>query len=166
MVDHYKVKDAILRQLRDEHGEDALTQRPIKGTSTGLTHTEPTSYLTGMKTALQTARAAENLARDWARDARGNGKGWGDIADRVGQMIPHVYDDAPIDAFLWVAPRPSMPHDAVSVGWRCESCAQWVTDHGPYNRHPADNETGHALDCARHNTEIAAYMATWDDDEA
>lgn len=168
MVDKYKVERDIFRQLTDEHGPTAITNRPYKRFATGMDVTGPADYLQGMKTALQVARTAENIARDWARDARGNGSSWTDVAEALGRMIPVPEGEDPaIEAFLWVAPAPSMRFDQITTSWRCESCDKRVTDNGPYNSHPADNEAGHTDDCARHAADIAAWKrwTGWDDDE-
>lgn len=169
MPDKYKVERDIFRHLTDEHGNTAITHRPSKGFATGMDFPGPADFLQGMLTALQTARVAEGIARDWARDARGNGSSWLDIANALGRMLPTLDEgeDPAIEAFLWVAPRPSMRFDPVTTSWRCESCGQRVTDNGPYNSHPEDVETGHADDCARHRAEIAAWKRRndWDDED-
>jgi hypothetical protein len=169
MVDRYKLEGEILRLLTDEHGPEARTRRPIRGidgTATAFDHPVPADYLQGMRTALQTARMAEGIARDWAREARGAGRSWSDVAEVLGRMLPDGEDPA-IEAFVWVAPTPSMRFDRVTVGWRCSTCDQMITDHGPYESHPVDNESGHADGCARQAAEVAAWKirAGWDDDE-
>jgi hypothetical protein len=97
--------------------------------------------------------------------ARGEGVPWSELATPLG--IAAEPDDgwSPAEAaFRLVAPSPSLPFDAVSVRWDCASCGQWITDKGPYNGHPADDETGHADTCARHAAEITAWRRAWGDD--
>jgi hypothetical protein len=55
-----------------------------------------------------------------------------------------------------------MQLDRRTVSWTCASCGEWITDSGPYNGHPDDDERGHAEDCARHLAEAAAYQARMD----
>jgi len=76
-------------------------------------------------------------------------------------------NDPAADAFVWVAPRPSMRFDAVTTSWECSSCGQRVTDRGPYNGYPEDDESGHGADCARHAEDVRAYRSRsgWDDEE-
>lgn len=168
MVDKYKVENEIFRHITDEHGPTALTHRASKGFATGMQFPGPVDFLQGMVIALQTARTAEGIARDWARDARGNGSSWDDVAEALGRMIrvPEGEDPA-IEAFVWVAPRPSMRSDPVRTSWRCESCDSRITDHGPYDNHPDEIETGHAEDCARHAADLADWRkrAGWDDED-
>lgn len=167
MVDRYRVEAEIFRHLRDEHGPGALTHRPSKGFATGMDFPGPADHLQGMRTALETARAAEGIARDWARDARGSGSSWNDVAEALGQMIQVTEgEDRAVEAFAWVAPRPSMRFDRVATTWRCESCDSRVTDRGPYEGNPVDDETGHGKDCSRHAAEVAAWKkrSGWDDE--
>lgn len=168
MVERHRVENDIFRHLRDEHGDAALTHRPYKGMATGLDFPGPADFLQGMETALRVARFAEGIARDWARDARGAGSSWTDVAEALGRMIPVPEGEDPaIEAFVWVAPTPSMRFDRVTTSWRCESCDKRVTDNGPYDSHPADVESGHATDCARHATDVADWKRRtgWDDED-
>lgn len=169
MVERHRVEGDIFRHLKEEHGPTALTHRPYKGMATGFDFPGPTDYAQGMRTALEIARAAENVARDWARDARGAGSSWFDIANALGRMLPTLDEgeDPAIEAFTWVAPKPSMRFDRVVTTWRCESRDKRVSDTGPYESHPADNETGHAENCARHATDVAAWKRRtgWDDED-
>lgn len=98
--------------------------------------------------------AAEQQMRRSATKAREQGVSWVEIAEAlpVGDL-----DDPPAEAFYWVAGPPSMPFDPVSVSWECGSCGKRIKDSGPHSAHPADCESGHADDCARHNAEVLAY---------
>ncbi|WP_433756331.1 hypothetical protein [Nocardia sp. CA-135398] len=61
--------------------------------------------------------------------------------------------------------RQHTPFTATPRSWTCTSCDERVTDRGPYEGHPADNETGHATDCPRHQREILAYRTRFDLDQ-
>jgi len=155
------VEQIVYTALRKEHGDAAIVERPIRGMT--LTASAPADYVAGIGAAQEVARVARSLASDYARKARGEGMPWRDLAAALG--ISADPDDAPAEtAFELVAPTPLMRFDAVSVCWDCASCGQWITDKGPYNGHPTDDETGHADNCARHAAEIAAWTRAWGDD--
>jgi hypothetical protein len=164
-MDYYttrtNVEKIIHTALRQEHGAAAIVERPIRGMT--LTVDAPADYVAGIGAAQDIARVARSLASDYARKARGEGIPWRDLAAALGLSADP--DDAPAEsAFEIVAPAPSMPFDAVSVCWECASCGQWITDKGPYNGHPEDDEIGHAGNCARHAAEVAAVRRAWGDD--
>jgi hypothetical protein len=46
------------------------------------------------------------------------------------------------------------------VTWDCPACGQRITDEGPSNG-VAQDEKGHANDCARHAADIAREDAEW-----
>jgi hypothetical protein len=50
--------------------------------------------------------------------------------------------------------------------WRCTACVRVISDRGPYERHPADNESGHAEDCSRLAAEVKRWRASCDGQEA
>lgn len=142
--------------LRAEHGPEAVVQRPISaGIST--THAAPADYPAGIAAARRVAARARRLVYDYAREARGAGTPWSELAGPLG-IVADVGDPAEA-AFREVAGEPPAPYDQRSVGWHCTSCGQRMIDHGPYNGHPADDESGHAASCSRHLAEIAAFRA-------
>jgi hypothetical protein len=103
--------------------------------------------------------------------SRGEGHSWDAIAAALG-LGDDCEDPRPAQrAFLHVAADVSLatedPHwgRPVSTHWRCASCDQYVTDHGPFDADPAANEEGHAPGCSRHAAEIAAYRTEWGDSE-
>lgn len=159
------VETLVHRLLVDKGGASATTRRPI-GTTT-MKADQPTDYVAGISAARGIAAAAEGLMREYATRARGEGLSWEQIAPAL--PIDLEDTDAPaIDAFRWVAPRPSMPFDRVATSWLCTSCGQRVTDRGPYSGNPADDEEGHAEGCTRHDKEVRELLARagWDDDQS
>lgn len=169
MVGAHEIKRAILAALREEHGPDAVTERPIGGSQIGIGSPGPTDLLKGAEEAIRTANVAMGVSREWVKDARAEGISWMAIGEALGRFIPDpdTSEDPAIHAFEWVAPTPSMRFDSVTVMWRCRSCESLITDHGPYDPHPEDMESGHVENCARHAADIAAWKirADWDDED-
>lgn len=95
----------------------------------------PGQWAEGIAAARKVSAAAA-LVHDYARRARGAGMTWAQLADPLG--IPHDEDsDRAEAAFEWVASPPAYRFDHVTVGWRCGSCDEYVTDNGPFGR-PTD----------------------------
>lgn len=139
--------------LRAEHGPGALVQRPLaEGLSAGFP--APADYTAGIAAARRVADHADRLVDGYARKARGQGVAWRDLAGALGVGEE---EDPAAAAFEAIVGQPLRQFDERSVGWSCDSCGQHITDRGPYNGHPEDNELGHADDCARHQAEIAEY---------
>jgi hypothetical protein len=160
------VEQLVRRVLVDEHGAGAITRRPISRTI-DIEVDRPADYNAGIAAARRIANAAEALMRDYAKRARGEGLSWQQIAPSLPIDLGDT-DDPAAEAFVWVAPRPSQRFDRITTSWECASCGQRITDQGPYNGHPADDEHGHAEGCARHAEDIRAWRARsgWDEDEA
>ena len=157
----YRVQQLVQQTLVEQDGSGAVSLRPIGG---GLEISGPTDYLAGIRAARKVGYAAETVARDYARHARGEGRTWAQVAEVLG-ITSAESDDPAADAFLWVAPTPSMPLDTISASWECLACGARVRDVGPYGGHPDDVEDGHAQGCTRHDDEVRAYLAStgWDD---
>ena len=160
----HNIEKIVHTELRKKHGDDAITQRLTPGMT--LTTSAPADYVAAIGIAQQVARVAQSLAYDYAKKARGEGKPWDALAEPLGLSTdPDEYGNSAAEAaFELVAPKPSMRFDLVTVHWTCASCGQSITDKGPYNGHPDDDETGHADDCARHLAEVAAWTRAWGDE--
>jgi hypothetical protein len=149
----------VFQLLAAEEGRDALTEREISPGRIEIRHTQPADYAAGVAAARRVEGRARQLVHDYARKARGEGVSWRDLVEPLGVYVePDSYEDPAVAAFEMIAPTPSQRFDARSVYWRCASCGEGVTDKGPYNGHPDDDETGHAETCERHRAEVAAYM--------
>ncbi|TCO61081.1 hypothetical protein [Actinocrispum wychmicini] len=155
-------KRVIHDVLRAQHGQDAVIRRPISAQIT-IPSWQPASYVAGIAAARTLAAFAHQLMRDYARKARGEGSTWAELAAPLGITPDHNGTTDPAEAaFLAVAGKSPRRFDTPTVSWTCTSCDRTITDRGPYNGHPADNETGHTTSCGRHNTEITHYMAELD----
>lgn len=110
--------------------------------------------------ARATRGAMHILARRLTRlvcRARGAGWSWRELAGSV--IVTGANPSRPITgiaAFESVSGQAPGAAGMRSVTWRCSTCRQHITDQGPYG-HPSDYESGHAVECARHQHEIVAY---------
>lgn len=143
--------------LRARYGTEAVIDRPI-GDRPTLTVFAPADYTAGVAAARMVAAHAHELINHYARNARSEGHSWRDLADPLGVDTDDAYVDPAVAAFEMIAGKPSMRFDPLWTSWRCVTCGELVTDHGPYNGHPTDCETGHDQACARHQAEVAAYL--------
>lgn len=150
----WAVDRAILAHVRESHGEHAVRSRPLRG-STVLSADGPTDYRHGIEAARIAAAAARNEMYSFVRKARGAGIAWGDLAQPLG--IEAGPDESAAEKAFELAAGPRDPWADRTVGWDCADCGAWITDHGPYNGHPDDCETGHTDTCERH----AAAVYDW-----
>lgn len=113
----------------------------------------------GMQAALTVVRMAQEQAYKFARDLRGEGSSWAEVADLLEIPWSQEYS-RPERAYELVAgTRPGTFSDA-RVYWTCggpDGCGRHVTDRGPYNGYPVDNEDGHEQGCGRLTADTAAY---------
>jgi len=102
--------------------------------------------------------------RDYIRQAREAGHSWDQIGQTLG-VAPNADADQTglsiVEAAYSYAAGSPQTGTAIRYGrsfvWRCRSCDQAISDRGPIAG-PADDELGHAEDCAR----IAAAIAEWE----
>lgn len=110
--------------------------------------------LPALRAAILVRDVASRRVVEWAQACRGAGVSWRDLAPVLG------VEDA-VDAFY------VLRGDWERVYWRCRSCDAQVTDFGPFNGNPIDDEQGHAEGCKRHNAEVAEWRQRngFDDDD-
>lgn len=132
-----------------------ITDQPIwKGAHSTERRARP---LTRLQAAVWLRGAADNQLRSRIGEARAAGASWADIAGVLD--LPDTDDPA---AAAW--------EQAVGQGWgerfhfTCGTCGAGIVDHGPYDPHPDDRETGHAETCERHRAALAAWRKTVLDD--
>src|SRR5215472_4550401 len=133
----WEIGNAITAYVRESGG--TIEDAPIfPGAASTTTRPAP---LDGIRAARRAARVAENEAHYSVRAARSAGLGWDAIGDALGIEPDHDSGRSRAErAFDECAPRPSMRFDTVTFGYTCGTCAEIVTDMGPYESHPHDNE--------------------------
>ena len=158
-----QVGQVVRRAARDVFGA-SIVEAPVEGFRL-LTCSTLDDPRTGIRAALAVQGIAGSLVGEYARDARAAGRSWEDIAEVLG-----VEDDR--DAYCgrgelvyrFLVEGEALPGEGRSrfqrsaIYWRCSSCQELVTDRGPFESHPSDNESGHTGSCARHAAEVAAYV--------
>jgi len=162
----YRARAGVDRLIAEQvaaSDPEAFETRPI---FPGATSTERAPRpLSAVAAAVRVADMAAGRARELAAKARGDGATWSEVADAAG-LQPDPNRSRAEAAFEWAAGPPPGGWSwswETSVGWDCRACGRWVTDRGPYNPPPDDNESGHAADCPRHRAAVAAYEARRDD---
>jgi hypothetical protein len=110
---------------------------------------------------------AARTCRERAERARADGITWEQIGEALGLHLGWDGKSGPdlgAAAFEHFTGEPGLSSQA-SFRFRCASCAGYITDRGPLEGHPADNEPGHAEGCVRLAADIVGWRArqdTWD----
>lgn len=147
------------------------TSRPLYyGSPVSRPDVEP---IAGLRAARHVELASHQVAQEYIRAAREAGYTWQEIGRELeeelqaGNMTAHVNENIADTAYTYaVGPDPETArYYGQSFTWRCPSCTGIIRDHGLANG-PADDEEGHAEQCARHAATIQAWNAEWDDLEA
>lgn len=146
--------------VRAQFGETAFVRR-ASFPGSQFTDLVPTPEAALKAAVMLRSRAAAEVDQ-YARRARAEGVSWDDIGQVLG-----LDEDSSIgregEAFYAIA-----GNDAHSVGWTCTICQAWISDRGPFNSHPDDQEHGHAEGCRRHLDDIEAWkqrMNEYDDED-
>ncbi len=152
--------------LARNNGAQIVSRPPFHGAHTTVSDVEP---LAGLRAAREIELGARHTARNYLRDAREAGHSWlqigsalgltpGGDADQAGETVAEA-------AYTYAAgqPDPDAPWRHRSFVWRCGSCQGVISDQGLCNG-PADDERGHADNCARLARTIAAWDAEWEAD--
>lgn len=155
---------ALVRRVAETVHGATVTHRAVPGYQV-LTDTVLDDPLAGVRAADLVQRVAAGQVRDHADAARAAGRTWDEIADALG-----ITDGSAARgelAYLLLVDHQPLPVDLPSfhrssTWWRCTTCGQRVTDHGPYDPHPSDREEGHAPDCGRLAADLSAYRAGWE----
>jgi len=102
--------------------------------------------------------------REHAERARGDGITWEQIGEALGldqgQGGMSGYDLG-VAAFERFTAGADLRYP-VSFQFGCASCGEYITDRGPFESHPVDNEQGHAEGCVRMAADIIAWQAQQD----
>lgn len=121
--------------------------------------------LAGVRAAVLAWRVAFGQMREHAEAARGAGRTWDDIAGALEVPARDEWQSSSgAAAFVWLIEgrEPDTGDDPwfrslPSTRWVCAACGGRVTDRGPFEAHPDDNEAGHRPDCARRAAAVCVY---------
>jgi len=107
---------------------------------------------------------AARICRERAERARADGITWEQIGEALG---PSLGSDGRSGHDLGVAAFEHLTGERgrwrqASFWFRCASCGEYISDRGPFEGHPEDNERGHAEGCVRLAADIAAWQARQD----
>ena len=156
----YRVRRQVRAVAVELFGATAV-EIPVPGYQI-LTDSTVDDALAAVRAAVLVRHVATGQAHDYALAARGAGRTWGEVADALGLANPHAageddYRTPGERAFEEIAGSGSM-FWAPRLRWTCSTCGQRVTDDGPYESHPADNEEGHGEGCSRHRASVRAWQ--------
>lgn len=149
--------NAVLRMVREAGG--CTVARPVFRSSPDLdmtiTDVEPTA---GLRASVSLIRAARSLGLDYVRQAREDGSAWPAIGEAL-ELPGHPDRDQPLAYadFGFATDGYARP----TITWTCPACHSTVIDYGPAAGPPVDAEVGHADDCARLDSAMAAWKASW-----
>ncbi|MGH8883206.1 MAG: hypothetical protein ACRD0P_38665 [Stackebrandtia sp.] len=173
----YRTRHAVTRAVetlvRDAHGEAGFIDAPVfPGAKSIITKARP---IPALQAAIKVRDIAAGHIRRAITDVRGGGSSWAELAATLGLdsddhrwAAEKAYDYAK-------GPQPSAEEQErdflalarwrdARIYWTCGTCDAHVTDHGPYDPHPEDQEQGHADDCTRHAAAVAAYQRSVEED--
>lgn len=156
-------ENLVHRLIRATFGDEVFHAEPMWQGSPLTRQVPPPAH--ALRVALLVQGVGAHLVSEYAAMMRGDGGSWDSVFAVLGLETQEWKSPAEL-AYEHVLGPPSAdyPHDRRYVRWTCRSCGKRVSDSGPYNGHPADNETGHGPGCERHQAEIAAYRAARDDE--
>ncbi len=164
-VDMIAVREFVDRAVKAAVPADQMTTRKARPESDyGWPEPQP---LAGLQAALSVARLAKAQAYTFAKGLRGEGSSWDEIADLLEITWSADYVQREQAFELVAGPASSYSYDRY-VYFTCgglQGCGERVTDRGPYNGYPSDNEDGHAESCRRLAAEQEAYRRRQDEQE-
>lgn len=160
-VDLGQVRSIVDRAVKAAVPADQMVERKVRPESE---YSWPVPRpLAGLHAALTVVRLAQDQAYTFAKELRGQGSTWREIADLL--EVPWSDEYSQVErAYELVAGPADHRRGAFRdsrVYWTCggpKGCGKYVTDHGPYNGYPIDNEDGHADGCRR----LADDMEAWE----
>jgi hypothetical protein len=165
----------VIGEVVAELGRDGVRSAPDPGFAKYGNRPQP-DPLTAVRAARTIRGEAAQLLGEHIDRARAAGHTWTELAGALG--LTRDAEEAGIPdgeaAFYWATTDRidgDYAHRAWGYeprrSWRCASCEERVTDRGPFNGHPDEEETGHAGGCARHAADLAAWRTridAWDED--
>jgi hypothetical protein len=174
-----RLSNLVIEEVRAELGAGGVGYGPDPGFAEYGNRPQP-DPLTAVRVARTVRGEALQLLGGHIDRARAHGRTWTELAAALGLTKDAEREGIPAGkaAFCWAttgridgdyAPRAWGAEPRRS--WRCASCEERVTDRGPFNGHPDDDETGHAPGCTRHTADVAAWRTRngwaedWDDED-
>jgi hypothetical protein len=169
-----RLSNWVIEEVRAELGPAGVGYGPDPGFAEYGNRPQP-QPLAAVRAARTVRQAADALLGGHIDRARGHGHTWTELAGALG--LTRDADEAGIPdeeaAFCWATtgridgdrPNPVWGYEP-RRSWRCASCQERVTDHGPFTGNPDEEETGHAPGCARHTADVDAWRTRhgWDED--
>ncbi len=160
---YWRMRQAVI-EIAEAGGAEIRERPAFPGSISVHRYAEP---LAGIRAAEILSDTAARIRREYTEHARGEGITWQQIGQALGlDQGPDGKSgyDLGVVAFEYFAGAPDVWHEA-NFCYRCASCQAYITDRGPFESHPEDNERGHADGCARFAAELAAWQAerdAWD----
>jgi hypothetical protein len=139
----------------------AFTEQPIfEGARTTEQVMDPAASI---RMGLMLRNAVDLQLHTSIRRARAAGLSWAQIGDALGLEADQARGISLAEVAYEYATdaEHARPFDRLSFYYTCAACGQHVTDRGPYEAHPLDNEEGHADSCTRMAAAIAEHDARW-----
>ncbi|MBC9000477.1 hypothetical protein [Micromonospora aurantiaca (nom. illeg.)] len=128
----------------------------------GAKTTEPTVRpLTRLEAAVWLRGRADQQVHSAITKARGAGATWAEIGKVLDLPEQRGDYDLAVAAFEYAL---GYSFSDQNVYYDCGACGQGIKDHGPYDPHPEDQESGHAETCERLRAAVAAYKRRMGDD--
>lgn len=131
------------------------------GAATTMRYADPAA---GIGFARMLADAIRHAEHRYVQHAREHGMTWQQAGQALGLTQAAEQRGARLAevAFEYATgAEHAQPFETLTFGWHCYSCGHYISDHGPYEPHPADNEHGHTSGCERLAAAIAEHDARW-----
>lgn len=158
-----RLQGLVFDLVREIHGDEAVERR-ARYDGDRLPELTPTP-LAGLWAAAGLLNRVGQEVQRHARRAREARHTWEQI-DRALDIKP---DDGRCVAEAAYARFTGSPAgwslSGPSFTWRCPDCDRVISDRGPYESHPDDDQPGHAADCASLAAEIGRWRSSWDDND-
>ena len=157
------IDNAILRMARAAGAE--IRERPIwPGSAITGQYADPAK---GIRFALMLRDSATQAIREHIKRGRQEGLTWHQVGEALNLAAVAEERGAPLGevAFDYAADvEHARPWSTPSFPWTCPACGALVSDRGPFESHPEDNEPGHAEGCERMARLVAEHDARWADE--
>lgn len=144
-----RLVDLIRRIAVDGFGGEEIERAAYPGATFTVRALE--DGLSGLRAAAIGQSVARSQLYEYAAQARGAGRTWRDIAEALGIKNDH---GVPAElAYELIVEGQAVPRTRglwrPAARWTCGSCGRSVSDSGPYNGSPANDESGHSDTCPR-----------------